>query len=164
MLRICFVRKNKTLRASWMTPKVRAMIERNWITWASMYPRNVAEGDIDFLLGKEIPDQLCDVETDEEMDQATDAGEDNDDIFANVASNNGEGSVRASRGSAVGDTALVTIGVNRVPRAMITKLILLKIRRILDQTGLASGRAMKCDENDFLRLLHSCNAEGIHFS
>jgi 18S rRNA (adenine1779-N6/adenine1780-N6)-dimethyltransferase len=164
MLRICFVRKNKTLRASWMTPKVRAMVERNWITWASMYPQNVAEGDIDFLLGKEIPDQLCDVETDEEMDQATDAGEDNDDIFANVASNNSEGSVRASRGSAVSDTALVTIGVNRVPRAMITKLILLKIRRILDQTGLASGRAMKCDENDFLRLLHSCNAEGIHFS
>ena len=164
MLRICFVRKNKTLRASWMTAKVRAMIERNWITWASMYPQNVTGGDTDFLLGKEIPDQPCDVETDEEMDQATDAGEDNDDIFANVASNNGEGSVRASRGSAVSDTALVTIGVNRVPRAMITKLILLKIRRILDQTGLASGRAMKCDENDFLRLLHSCNAEGIHFS
>ncbi|KAN0084771.1 Ribosomal RNA adenine dimethylase domain containing protein [Elaphomyces granulatus] len=161
MLRICFVRKNKTLRASWMASKVRAMIERNWITWASMYSQNVTEEDSNFLLGKEIPDQLCDAETDEEMDEPPEAGEDNDDIFANEAGNSGEGSVRAS---AVSEAALVTIGVDRVPRAMVAKLILLKIRRILDQTGLASGRAVKCDENDFLRLLHACNAEGIHFS
>jgi 18S rRNA (adenine1779-N6/adenine1780-N6)-dimethyltransferase len=137
------------------------MIERNWITWASMYSQNVTEEDSNFLLGKEIPDQLCDAETDEEMDEPPEAGEDNDDIFANEAGNSGEGSVRAS---AVSEAALVTIGVDRVPRAMVAKLILLKIRRILDQTGLASGRAVKCDENDFLRLLHACNAEGIHFS
>jgi len=116
---------------------------------------------LDGVEGKEIPDQLCDAETDEEMDEPPEAGEDNDDIFANEAGNSGEGSVRAS---AVSEAALVTIGVDRVPRAMVAKLILLKIRRILDQTGLASGRAVKCDENDFLRLLHACNAEGIHFS
>jgi hypothetical protein len=45
------------------------------------------------------------------MDEAPEAGEDNDDI---EAGNNDEGSVRASQSSAVSEAALVTINVNRV--------------------------------------------------
>jgi 18S rRNA (adenine1779-N6/adenine1780-N6)-dimethyltransferase len=161
MLRICFVRKNKTLRAGFVGSKMRALIERNWITWASMYPDKVTEEDSDFLLGKVIPDQLEgeeDMDMDQDIDQAAVGSEDESDIFMNEATNNDESIVDISGGP------LITIGVNRVPRVMVTKLIQLKIQRILDRTGLANSRANKCDENDFLRLLHTFNAEGIHFS
>ncbi|PTB68652.1 dimethyladenosine transferase-like protein [Trichoderma citrinoviride] len=37
LLRVCFVRKNKTLRASWLgTKEVLAMVERNYRTWCAM--------------------------------------------------------------------------------------------------------------------------------
>src|ERR1700709_1304546 len=50
MLRICFVRKNKTLRASWLgTKEVLAMVERNYRVWCAM--NNVAVDDT--VIGEE---------------------------------------------------------------------------------------------------------------
>lgn len=47
MLRICFSRKNKTLRASFIDS--RDICERNWLTWTSLHPGKVSEQDLNFL-------------------------------------------------------------------------------------------------------------------
>ncbi|RLL98698.1 hypothetical protein CFD26_107579 [Aspergillus turcosus] len=160
MLRICFVRKNKTLRAGFMATKVRALIERNWITWVSMHPEKVTQSDIDFLQGKDVSalqgaDEDMDMGQDD--DEAVVGGDDEDDIFMDLGGEN-DAPVTASKGS------LVAIGDQQVPRAMVTKLVQVKIQRVLEQANLANARAQKCDENNFLHLLHGFNTEGIHFS
>ncbi len=47
MLRICFNRKNKTLRASWLAKEVLAMVTKNYRIWASMNNVPVDEGPSD---------------------------------------------------------------------------------------------------------------------
>ncbi|KAL2812204.1 ribosomal RNA adenine dimethylase-domain-containing protein [Aspergillus granulosus] len=168
MLRICFVRKNKTLRAGFMATKIRAMIERNWITWAAMHPEKVAVGDVELLTGKvAFPEKFAgagkgeeDVEMDgvEEAAAGADVDEDDIDLFMGDAEKDDKAAAAAQSGP------IITVAGHQVPRNLVTKLIQFKIERILDQAGLANARANKCDENDFLRLLHSCNTEGIHFS
>ncbi|KAL4930360.1 dimethyladenosine transferase [Aspergillus undulatus] len=168
MLRICFVRKNKTLRAGFMATKIRAMVERNWITWASMHPEKVAQVDVDLLTGKTpFPEKFTakdgeDVEMDVDGGEAEDIGpvvdEDDVDIFMGNSGNKDSGAAAAQTGP------IITVAGHQVARTMVTRLIQFKIEKILDTAGLASARANKCDENDFLRLLHACNTEGIHFS
>ncbi|KAL4882450.1 ribosomal RNA adenine dimethylase-domain-containing protein [Aspergillus karnatakaensis] len=164
MLRICFVRKNKTLRAGFMATKIRQLIERNWITWAAMHPEKVLPGDVDLLTGKvNFPEKIeAAKEEDVEMEGMEESGpiqdEDDVDIFM------GEGSGANTNAAAVASGPIISVAGNQVSRALVTKLIRLKIERILEETGLTSARAQKCDENDFLRLLHQCNTEGIHFS
>ncbi|KAL3465242.1 S-adenosyl-L-methionine-dependent methyltransferase [Aspergillus heterothallicus] len=167
MLRICFVRKNKTLRAGFMTTKIRQMIERNWITWASIHPDKVSEADVDLLTGKvAFPEKFAGAgkEEDIEMDGVEEAGaepdidDDDVDIFMGDAGKDDKAAAAAQTGP------IITVAGHQVPRNLVTKLIQYKIEKILDTAGLARERANKCDENDFLRLLHSCNTEGIHFS
>ncbi|KAL4799630.1 S-adenosyl-L-methionine-dependent methyltransferase [Aspergillus venezuelensis] len=171
MLRICFVRKNKTLRAGFMATKIRAMVERNWITWASMHPEKVAEADVDLLTGKTpFPEKFAAKAGDgEDVDMDVDGAENEDnagpivdeddvDIFMGDSSNKDQNAAAAQSGP------IITVAGHQVPRTMVTRLIQYKIEKILDTAGLATARANKCDENDFLRLLHACNTEGIHFS
>ncbi|KAL3481089.1 ribosomal RNA adenine dimethylase-domain-containing protein [Aspergillus californicus] len=164
MLRICFVRKNKTLRAGFMATKIRQLIERNWITWASMNPDKVAQGDVDMLTGKTpFPEKFSKNEEDVDMDmddEPVGLPEDEDDVDIYMGD-----SGKADKNAAAFQTGpIITVAGQQVPRNMVTGLIKVKIERILENCGLASARGNKCDENDFLRLLHSCNTEGIHFS
>ncbi|KAB8229486.1 ribosomal RNA adenine dimethylase-domain-containing protein [Aspergillus alliaceus] len=158
MLRICFVRKNKTLRAGFMGNKVRALIERNWITFATMYPEKVSQVDIDFMLGNGEPEPMEDVEMDTNNDVEDTPLMDEDDVYMDDMAFEKKNVPEIPKG------ALLTIGNHKVSRAMVTKLIHTKLQRVLDQTDLSTARAQKCDENDFLRLLHAFNKEGIHFS
>jgi 18S rRNA (adenine1779-N6/adenine1780-N6)-dimethyltransferase len=160
MLRICFVRKNKTLRAGFMGSKVRSLIERNWITFATMYPEKVTQADTDFLLGNGGPEPMEDVDMDgnQDAEEVAEMDEDGDDMFMDEMTFEKKNVPDIPKG------ALLTIGNAKVSRPMVTKLIQAKLQRILDQTELSNARAQKCDENDFLRLLHACNKEGIHFS
>lgn len=164
MLRICFVRKNKTLRAAFMATKIRAMIERNWITWASMHPEKVAPGDIDLLTGKvPFPEKFAAAKEDD-GDVDMDGGDaepirDEDDVDVFMGDGGGAKSTAPAQTGPI-----ITVASHQVSRTLVTRLIQLKIQRILDGAGLATARANKCDENDFLRLLHLCNTEGIHFS
>ncbi|KAL4984746.1 ribosomal RNA adenine dimethylase-domain-containing protein [Aspergillus falconensis] len=167
MLRICFVRKNKTLRAGFMATKIRQMIERNWITWAAMHPEKVAQGDVDLLTGKTpFPEgkfaasNKDDGDVDMDVDDAGPVVNEDDvgDIFMDGVEGGEKGAAVAQSGP------IITVAGQQVPRTLVTRLIQLKIERILDTAGLANHRANKCDENDFLRLLHACNTEGIHFS
>ncbi|CBF82976.1 hypothetical protein AN3313.2 [Aspergillus nidulans FGSC A4] len=166
MLRICFVRKNKTLRAGFMATKIRQMIERNWITWAAMHPEKVSQGDVDLLSGKtpfpegKFANSKDDGDVDMDVDDAGPVVDEDDvgDIFMNGVEGGEKGAAVAQSGP------VITVAGQQVPRTSVTRLIQFKIERILDTAGLANHRANKCDENDFLRLLHACNTEGIHFS
>lgn len=145
LLRVCFVRKNKTLRASWLgTREVLAMVERNYRTWCAMN-------------GVPVDDGLVEDDDVQEEDAADglDDGMDVDD------SEDAPDFVKEMRESATGTPK--TKGKRKKTR--VGELIREKIRKVLeDVTDLADKRAGKCDENDFLRLLFAFNEEGIHFS
>ncbi|ODA80633.1 hypothetical protein RJ55_03592 [Drechmeria coniospora] len=150
LLRICFVRKNKTLRASWLgTKEVLAMVERNYRTWCAMNGVAVDETLVD-------DDGNDDMETDDvgnagaddmDVDDADD--DDTPDFFKEM------------RNSA----ASIPKTKSKRKKTKVAELVREKIRKVLeDVTELAERRSGKCDENDFLRLLFAFNEEGIHFS
>ena len=147
VLRVCFVRKNKTLRANWLgTKEVLAMVERNYRTWCAMngVPVDdsiVEDGQNDVHMDNDTGDQAewngMDVDEDEEAPE----------FFKEMNSSN------------------VPKTKSKKKKTKVAELVREKIRKVLeDVTELADKRAGKCDENDFLRLLYAFNEEGIHFS
>lgn len=157
MLRVCFMRKNKTMNATWTASKVRAMVEQNWVTLAAMNPDVVTEGDWRVLRGE-------DDGVDEQMDEAADDDEDMGDA-AGDEDMDVDGTREKIKNIKVGNKGgSVSLGGTQVPRAMVSKLILTKIRRVLATTNLSGQRSAKCDETDFLGLLSAFNDEGLHFA
>ncbi|EGX95671.1 dimethyladenosine transferase [Cordyceps militaris CM01] len=153
LLRVCFVRKNKTLRASWLgTKEVLAMVERNYRTWCAM--NGVAVDD-------SLVEDAAEEEEEEEEDVAMDGGADDDGgmdvdeedddtpaFFKEVAASAAPAKTKSKR-----------------KKTKVAELVREKIRKVLeDVTELADKRAGKCDETDFLQLLFAFNEEGIHFS
>lgn len=158
MLRVCFMRKNKTMNATWTAGKVRAMVEQNWITWATINSDAISEWDWKVLRGEEetVDEEMDDV-ADEDEDMGDEDADDDMDVdgtrekIKNIKINSNKG------GS-------VSLGGTSVPRAMVSKLVLAKIHRVLSSTELSGRRAAKCDETDFLKLLSAFNDEGLHFA
>lgn len=151
LLRVCFVRKNKTLRASWLgTKEVLAMVERNYRTWCAM--NGVPVDDSVAEDGAEDDDETMEMDevADGEMDvDADDAGEDPPAFFKEL------------------HAAATNVPKTKSKRkkTKVAELVREKIRKVLeDVTELADKRSGKCDENDFLKLLFAFNEEGIHFS
>ncbi len=150
MLRICFVRKNRTMRASWLgTKEVLAMIERNYRVWCAM--NNVAvdetvigdEEDVEMEGGEEEWAGIMDVDPDEDDDVPAFFKEEAEKAMAERA-----GKTKSKK-----------------KKTKVAELVREKIRKVLeDVTELADKRAGKCDENDFLKLLFAFNEEGIHFA
>jgi 18S rRNA (adenine1779-N6/adenine1780-N6)-dimethyltransferase len=117
MLRICFLRKHKTLHALWTASKVRAIVEHNWIMHVSSHGEAVCEADLALLLSEQ-PQMQCD-----------ELG--NDDVELGDLSEDEEGHLLNGRPViASKSSALVTIGGHRVPRGKVAVLISLKIRRV----------------------------------
>ncbi|KAH7266225.1 Dimethyladenosine transferase [Fusarium solani] len=145
LLRVCFVRKNKTLRASWLgTKEVLAMVERNYRTWCAMNGVPV-----DDTLVEDGQDDDMDIEDGDAEEGGMDVDEDEDapDFFKEM------------QNSATAKTK------SKRKKTKVAELVREKIRKVLeDVTELADKRSGKCDENDFLRLLFAFNEEGIHFS
>lgn len=166
MLRVCFMRKNKTLKATWTGNKVRAMVEQNWITWATINTEAVSEKDWKVLRGEEsVDDQAAgeeadamDEDGDEDMGGGNVSGGDEPDAEEDNTT------LRRLAGIKLNKGGFITLGLTQVPRAVVAQLIAAKIRRVLDSTGLGSQRAAKCDETDFLHLLSAFNDEGLHFA
>jgi len=153
MLRICFVRKNRTMRASWLgTKEVLAMLERNYRVWCAM--NNVILDDTP--LGDEEEEE--DVEMDavvpgEEWGGIMDVDEEEDDTPAFFKEEALKASVNGGKTK------------SRRKKTRVAECVREKIRKVLeDVTELADKRAGKCDENDFLKLLYAFNEEGIHFA
>lgn len=157
LLRICFVRKNKTLRANFLgTTSIMNMLEANYRTWCAQNDIPVEDGPSD------DPSSLMDLgnpnaarpDDDAELDGGgmmdVDSDNDDDDLPAffkqtQQSSNNVKSSSRKKRGK-------------------VAELVREKVRGVLeDKTQLADKRARMCDEGDFLKLLWSFNQEGIHF-
>ncbi len=158
MLRICFVRKNRTMRASWLgTKEVLGLIERNYRVWCALNNVPIDEtmiddGDDDDMEMDDGP--LAQDEWDGIMDVDGEAGE-----VAAQADDDLPSFFDSLKGERNGKTK------SKKKKTAVAELIKEKIRHVLeDVTELADVRAGKCDENDFLRLLSAFNEEGIHFA
>jgi len=154
MLRICFVRKNKTLRASWLgTKEVLAMLERNYRVWCAM--NNVAIDDT--VIGEEEEtgvDESLGTNREEEWGGIMDVDEETDELPSFFK----EEADRISKENG-------TKTKSKKKKTSVAELVREKVRKVLeDVTELADQRTAKCDENDFLRLLAAFNEEGIHFA
>lgn len=155
LLRIAFVRKNKTLRASFIgTPSIMNMLEQNYRTWCAQHdipvedgPVEDAEGDV-MDMGQEQEEQGEEEPADEVMEMDDD--DDVPDFFKEEANARIQQALSKPQ---------------RKKRGKVSELVREKVRQVLeDETGLAEKRARMCDENEFLKLLWAFNQKGIHFN
>lgn len=172
MLRICFNRRNKTMRASWLGNKeVLKLLERNYRLYCATknipIDDSIAEGD-------DEDDDIDEMEMDENMEPTPG----DEDEWGGIMDVDGAGA-GAGVGAGGGDIddlpsffdemkaagALIPKTKSRHKKTKVALLIKEKVRKVLeDTTELAEQRSGKLEENDFLRLLHAFNEEGIHFS
>jgi 18S rRNA (adenine1779-N6/adenine1780-N6)-dimethyltransferase len=154
LLRVCFVRKNKTLRASFLgVTSVMDLLESNYRTWCAQNDVLLEDGPLeDGLIEVENMARMpVGEEDEEEWDGIMDIDEDEDlpEFFREQAV---EKAKKVNR-------------VGRKKRGKVAELVREKVRAVLeDKTGLSDKRARMCDEGDFLKLLWAFNQEGIHFS
>ncbi|KAH6697400.1 dimethyladenosine transferase [Plectosphaerella plurivora] len=143
LLRICFNRKNRTMRASWLgTKEVLIMLEKNYRVWAAM--NNIP---LDETLVEDDDDEVMDIDDNEDNEAvAEDEEEGATDFFAALKANEPE-KTKSKR-----------------KKTRVAALVRQKIEMALESTGLTEKRSRQCDETDFLKLLHALNSEGIHFA
>ncbi|KAL5630414.1 hypothetical protein BROUX41_000286 [Berkeleyomyces rouxiae] len=152
LLRIVFSRRNKTIRASFLTGKIMTLLERNYRTWASLHDvplddtaigsGTAADDDDD---DEDIMDGAQDGPADDTMDVDDD---DTPEFFKDMqVKNTADAKTPSKRG-----------------KTKTTELVRNKVLGTLERTGLGEQRASKCDQSDFLRLLYEFNKEGIHFA
>ncbi|KAG6294084.1 hypothetical protein E4U09_002737 [Claviceps aff. purpurea] len=157
LLRICFVRKNKTLRASWLgTREVLIMVEKNYRTWCALNGVPIDET---------VVDDSADVDMDD--DGTTTANNGAADFDGMDVDNDVDGDDLPDFFKEMQNSSAAAIPKTKSKRkkTKVAELVREKIRKVLeDVTELADKRSGKCDENDFLRLLFAFNEEGIHFS
>jgi 18S rRNA (adenine1779-N6/adenine1780-N6)-dimethyltransferase len=152
LLRIAFVRKNRTLRASFLGTT--AVVE----LLASTYRLFCAQNDIPLDDSPVDPNEVTEPESmdvdggaDEEFNGFSDPDDPDDELPDFFKQMQAEGRKKN--------------GVNRKRKGRVSELVREKVRKVLeDDTQLADKRARLCDEGDFLKLLYAFNQEGIHFS
>lgn len=153
LLRVCFVRKNKTLRASFLgVTSVLDLLESNYRTWCAQNDIPIEDGPPDegSMEMEEVSQETMQEEEEGEWDGIMDI---DDEDLPNFL-----------REQAVAKVNKVG-GVRRKRRGKVTELVREKIRSVLeDKTGLSDKRARMCDQGDFLRLLWAFNQQGIHFN
>ncbi|KAL9103308.1 MAG: hypothetical protein Q9163_001650 [Psora crenata] len=166
LLRIAFVRKNRTLRASFLgTSTVLDLLESNYKTWCAQNEIPVDDGAID-----SNGDALTELDIIQNASKTY--GEDADEeewggiMDLDEEEDPPEYLTEKGNNRAIpfeGCSSRVTSKRKRKGKA--AELVREKVRKILEEeTGLADRRARQCDEGDFLRLLWAMNKEGIHFS
>lgn len=151
LLRICFVRKNKTLRASFFgTSSVMDMLDSNYRTFCAQSDIPLDDGPSE-TAGTETMDVEEELDDDDDIFMDVDDGEELPDFFKDDVS-------RRKKNAS-------EMGAKRKRKGKVAELVREKVRRVLeDQTKLAEKRARMCDEADFLQLLYAFNQEGIHFA
>jgi 18S rRNA (adenine1779-N6/adenine1780-N6)-dimethyltransferase len=159
LLRICFVRKNKTLRGNFLgTNSVLLLLEKNYRTWC-------AQNDIPLEEGLALLDEstLMEIENlDERPSHEDQTIEDEEEEWSGFMDVDDELpsfiSEQARSKSRTENTP------SRKTRSKAFVMVREKVRAVLeDKTSLADKRARMCDEADFLNLLYHFNLEGIHF-
>ena len=155
LLRVVFVRKNKTLRAGFFgTTSVMDMLESNYRTWCAQNDVAIDDGpSVEGTNDTMDLDQEAGNGLDEEWDGIMDV-EDDEDLPAFFRE---EADFKARQ--------INSRSSKRRKRGKVADLIRTKVHRVLEKaTGLAEKRARMCDEADFLKLLWAFNEENIHFS
>ncbi|KAF3058040.1 Dimethyladenosine transferase [Daldinia childiae] len=156
MLRVCFNRRNKTLRASWLGNKeVLSMLERNYRLWCA-----TNDIPVDDTVADEEEDDNEEMEVDENVPpSAGDEDEWGGIMDVDEADDDTPSFFKEAMKTEIPKTK------SKRKKTRVALLVREKVRKVLeDVTELADKRSGKCDENDFLRLLAAFNAEGIHFS
>ena len=158
LLRICFVRKNKTLRANFLgTTSILNLLENNYKTYCAQNDIPTDDGPSESTNGTNTSMEIensdwngFDNTAEPEDDMELDADDDEDDLPAFFKE---ESKLK------------IPNGVNRKKKGKVHELVREKVRAILeDKTQLADKRARMCDEADFLKLLYLFNTENIHFT
>ncbi|KAF1979599.1 rRNA adenine dimethylase [Bimuria novae-zelandiae CBS 107.79] len=151
LLRIAFVRKNKTLRASFSTSAVVELLESNYRLWCAQ--NDVPIDDTADTLSEDPTTDTMEVEMndkdddEEEFNGFSDPDMDDDEVpdFFKTAQKKG--------------------GNPKKRRGKVTDLVREKIRKVLEDVAqVADKRARLCDEGGYLKLLYAFNQEGIHFA
>lgn len=172
LLRIVFSRKNKTIRASFGTKEVRAMLEKNFRTWCAL--NNVAVDDTALAEEGEDDDGDGAMDVDGEEEEEAEAGEqpegeeewggimdvDDDDNDDDEEEDDAPEFFKTQQQQ--GDVIAKT--PSRRKKTRVAELVRAKINKVLQTTELADKRAGKLEENDFLKLLYAFNRESIHFA
>ncbi|KAK6854542.1 hypothetical protein PG995_009635 [Apiospora arundinis] len=163
MLRICFNRRNKTLRASWFTKEVLGMVERNYGIWCSL--NNVAIDDSPVDDAELEDDEVMDMDQQENVEPSAGDEEEGWGGIMDV-DNDGDAADNDTTPSFFGGgNAAVPKTQSKRRKTRVALLVREKIRKVLeDDTKLADQRSGKLDETDFLKLLYAFNSENIHFS
>ena len=172
LLRVCFVRKNRTLRAGFLgTATVMEMLESNYRTWCAQNDIPVEGGPLEVSR-----DEDTGMEVDAELQNLRDENPTpNDDIDQDEAEQEWEGIMdeddmeippffHDELDEKAKKLNVKSGGGARKRKGKVAELVREKVRRILEETELADKRARMCDESDFLKLLWAFNKEGIHFS
>ena len=141
LLRIVFVRGNRTMRAAFASRAVMEIVERNYRTWCATTGIPVDDEEVD----------MQDTPGDGEGAEAEAEAEEEE--MEVDADDTGTGLVRKVR-----------VKLGRKKRGRVQELVRAKVDKVLEETGLGEKRAAKCEEGDFLKLLYAFNVEGIHFS
>ncbi|MCJ1477859.1 Dimethyladenosine transferase [Lambiella insularis] len=153
LLRVVFVRKNKTIRASFFgTTSVMDMLEINYRTWCAQHDLAIDDGPQDER-GPDVMD-VDEEGTDEDEQGWNGIDMDEDDVPAFFKE---EADLKTKQPCGRAS--------KRRRKGKIAELIREKVRKVLeDDTDLAEKRARACDEGDFLKLLWAFNQEKIHFN
>lgn len=160
LLRICFVRKNKTMRANFLgTTSIMNMLEANYRTWCAQNDVPLEEGpppgdddDDDDTALMDVENVGADGDADDDWDGFMDVDADEGDLPAFFKDQQQTSLAKSAK------------GLNRKRKGKVAELVREKVRSVLeDKTQLADKRARMCDEGDFLKLLWHFNQEGIHF-
>ncbi len=166
LLRVCFVRKNRMLKAGFLgTSTVMEMLEANYRTWCAQNNVSVEDGPAEQTkeVSMDLDSTWNGIEDDAEVAAAEDDVVDNEetmdidepeipDFFQDEDLDQKAKQVNAKPGS------------KRNRKGKVAMLIKAKVEKVFEETGLGEKRARMCDEGDFLKLLWEFNKEGIHFS
>ncbi|PYH90671.1 dimethyladenosine transferase [Aspergillus ellipticus CBS 707.79] len=156
LLRILFVRKNKTIRSSFLGKStVMDMLEANYRTWCAQNDIPVEDGPADNIEtdAMDIGNAQYNEDGEDEPDEGMEVDDEDDvpDFFKEQTNARIQEALKSRP--------------NRKRKGKAAELVREKVRQVLeDDTGLADKRARMCDENDFLKLLWAFNQKGFHFS
>eukprot|EP01025_Chloroclados_australasicus_P051473 TRINITY_DN5991_c1_g1_i2.p2 TRINITY_DN5991_c1_g1~~TRINITY_DN5991_c1_g1_i2.p2 ORF type:complete len:405 (+),score=61.88 TRINITY_DN5991_c1_g1_i2:122-1336(+) len=146
LVRLCFLRKNKTLGAIFRLTNTLQLLESNHKTLKAMETQ-----DVDALI-KQFADMNSaqgDAQGDDDMVLEDDLQE----LDVDMDDNNEEGNKKSKR---MNRAAKTTKGALESFKKMVVA--------VLEQQGLDNTRAAKLNQQDFLKLLVAFNSAGVHFA
>lgn len=165
LLRVAFVRKNKTLRSSFLgVTSVMDLLEANYRTFCAINGIAVDEGPLEEAKSASNGESVIEVDAGCEEDEEAEAMEEEWGGIMDVDERDITVPTIVAE-TRTGDHPRKRPNPARRRGGKVAELVREKVRRVLeDETELGEKRARMCDEGDLLKLLWAFNKQGIHFS